>query len=281
YSHTPWMPHDYSLSMSFSIPFTVAGKPQYTSTSVGWRPHGDTQVNTSVSGNPTDSLNYNLGAGGGRDSSNLSASLGYTLDAMQTGVSLSQSHYSGSGSRTSGSVSASGAVMGTTQSGLLFTREQSGAVAVVKIPDIPGVTFNGSRPTGRDGVTALSLSEYSRNDIRINPENVPDDVDLLDTVYSVVPTRQAIVFREFNYTHVNRYVLRVTGRDGSPLPQGSTAVTDNGLDAGFVTGNGLLLSNLLAEPASLTLSMPDGTLCRVNMRGVKADAGRLKEVRCE
>ncbi|EDZ9926640.1 fimbria/pilus outer membrane usher protein [Salmonella enterica subsp. enterica serovar Enteritidis] len=169
------MPHDYSLSMNVSIPFTVAGKQQYTSTSVSWRPHGDTQVNTSVSGNPTDSLSYSLGAGGARDSSNLSASLGYTMDAMQTGLSLSQSHYSGSASRTSGSVSASGAVMGTTQSGLLFTREQSGAVAVVKIPDIPGVTFNGSRPTGHNGVTALSLSEYSRNDIRINPENVPDD----------------------------------------------------------------------------------------------------------
>lgn len=281
YSHSPWMSHDYSLSMNVSIPFTVAGKQQYTSTSVSWRPHGDTQVNTSVSGNPTDSLSYSLGAGGARDSSNLSASLGYTLDAMQTGASLSQSHYRGSASRTSGSVSASGAVMGTMQSGLLFTREQSGAVAVVKIPDIPGVTFNGSRPTGRRGVTALPLSEYSRNDIRINPENVPDDVDLLDTVYSVVPTRQAIVFREFNYTRVNRYVLKVSGRDGSPLPQGSTAVTDNGLDAGFVTGNGLLLSNLLSEPVSLTLTTPSGTQCRVNMNGVKPDAGKLKEVRCE
>lgn len=281
YSHTPWTPHDYSLSMNVSIPFTVAGKQQYTSTGMNWRPHGDTQVNTSVSGNPTDNLSYSLGAGGGRDSSNVSASLGYTLDAMQTGASLSQSHYSGSGSRTSGSVSASGAVMGTMQSGLLFTREQSGAVAVVKIPDIPGVTFNGSRPTGRNGVTALSLSEYSRNDIRINPENVPDDIDLPDTVYSVVPTRQAIVFREFNYTRINRYVLKVNGCDGSPLPQGSTAVTESGLDAGFVTGNGLLLSNLPAEPASLTLTAPDGTLCRVNMTGVKPDAGRLKEVRCE
>ncbi|ELC8790622.1 PefC/AfrB family outer membrane usher protein [Salmonella enterica] len=281
YSHTPWTPHDYSLGMNISMPFTLGGKQQYSSTSMNYRPHGGSQLNTSVSGNPTDNLSYNLGVGGGRDNRNASASLGYTTDIMQTGASLSRSQYRGYSTRTSGSVSASGAVMGTTQSGLLFTREQSGAVAVVKIPDIPGVTFNGSRPTGRNGVTALPLSEYNRNDIHINTANVPDDIELLDTVYSVVPTRKAIVFREFGYTRVNRYVLKVTGPDGKALPQGSTALTDNGLDAGFVTNNGLLLSNLLSEPAALKITAPDGTQCRVNMNGVKADAGKLKEVRCE
>ncbi|EGM6570279.1 PefC/AfrB family outer membrane usher protein [Salmonella enterica] len=281
YSHTPWTPNDYSLSMSVSLPFTVAGKEQYSSTSVNYRPHGDNQMNTSVSGNPTDSFNWNASAGVGRNSNSVSASAGYALDAVQTGASLTQSHYGNAGSQTSGSLSASGAVLGTMESGVLFSREQNSTVAVVKIKDIPGVTFNGSRPTGRDGVTALSLSEYNRNDIRINPENVPDNIDLLDTVYSVVPTREAIVYREFNYTQVKRYVLKVTGPDGKPLSWGSTAVTQNGLDAGFVTNGGILLSTLLAEPESLTVTTTQGTQCNVNMTGVKPDAGKLTEVRCE
>lgn len=281
YSHTPWTPNDYSLSMSVSIPFTVAGKQQFTSTSMNYRPEEGAQVNTSVSGSPSDSMNYSVSAGAGKNSRSVSASLGYSMDAVQTSASLSQSQYHGSGSQTSGSLSASGAVMGTTRSGILFTREQSGAVAVVKIKDIPGVTFNGSRPTGRSGVTAVPLSEYNRNNVRINTENVPDDIDLLDTVWSVVPTRQAIVYHEFNYTQVKRYVMKVEDRNGKPLPQGSSAVTQNGLDAGFVTSGGVLLSTLLAEPESLTLTSTDGTQCRVNMAGVKPDAGKLTEVRCE
>lgn len=281
YTHTPWTPKDYSLSMSVSIPFTVGGRQQFSSTSVNYRPDWGSQVNTSVSGSPTDNTSYSVSAGTGKNYRNVSTSLGYAMDVMQTGASLSQSHYKGSGSQTSGSVSASGAVMGTTKSGLLFTREQSGAVAVVKIRDIPGVTFNGSRPTGSRGVTAVSLSEYSRNDIRINPTNIPDDIELLDTSWSVTPTRKAIVYHEFDYTQVKRYIMRVTDRNGKPLPSGSTAATQNGLDAGFVSSDGVLLSTLLAEPESLILRSTDGTQCRVNMADVKPGSGKLAEVRCE
>lgn len=281
YNRTPWTPNDYSLSMSVSLPFTVGGQQQYSSSSMNYRPHSGAQVSTSVSGTPTDSFNWSASAGAGRNNSSVSASAGYAMDAVQTSASLTQAHYGNNVSQTSGSLSVSGAVLGTTQSGLLFSREQNSTVAVVKIKDIPGVTFNGSRPTGRNGVTALSLSEYNQNDIRINPENVPDNVELLDTVYSVVPTRDAIVYREFNYTQVKRYVLKVTGRDGKALPQGSTAVTQNGLDAGFVTNGGVLLSTLLTEPESLTVTTTQGSQCRVNMTGVKPDAGKLTEVSCE
>ncbi|EGT3611499.1 outer membrane usher protein PefC [Morganella morganii] len=281
YSHTPWAPNDYSLSMNVSMPFTVADKQYYSSAGMNYRPHGGSQMNTSVSGNPSDNLSWNASAGVSENSRSVSASVGYTLDKMQTGASLTQSHYRNAGSQTSGSLSASGAVMGTAESGLLFTREQNGTVAVVKIKDVPGVTFNGSRPTGRDGVTVLPLSEYSHNDILIDPGNVPDNLELLDTVYNVVPTRNAIVYREFNYTQVKRYILKLTGSDGKPLSLGGTAVTQDGLDAGFVANGGLLLSTLLAEPEFLTVTTTEGTQCRVDMTGVKADAGKLTEVRCE
>lgn len=281
YSHTPWSPNDYSLSMNVSIPFDIAGKQQFSSTGINYYRNRGTQMNTSVSGNPTENMNYNVNASVGRDNRNISVSAGYAMDALQLGGALTQAHYRYGGSQTSSSLSASGAVLGTTETGLMFTREQNATVAVVKIKDIPGVTFNGSRPTSYRGVTALPLSEYSRNDIRINPDNVPDNIDLLDTVFSVVPTRQAIVYREFGYTQVKRYVLKMTGFDRKPLPQGSTVLTSNGLDAGFITQGGVLLANLLTEPDFLTVMTPQGTQCRVNMTGVKSDAGNLTEVHCE
>ena len=73
----------------------------------------------------------------------------------------------------------------------------------------------------------------------------------------------------------------MTGFDRKPLPQGSTVLTSNGLDAGFITQGGVLLANLLTEPDFLTVMTPQGTQCRVNMTGVKSDAGNLTEVHCE
>jgi outer membrane usher protein FimD/PapC len=267
--------------MNVSIPFDIAGKQQFSSTGINYYRNRGTQMNTSVSGNPTENMNYNVNASVGRDNRNISVSAGYAMDTLQLRGSLTQAHYRYGGSQTSSSLSASGAVLGTTETGLMFTREQNATVAVVKIKDIPGVTFNGSRPTSYRGVTALPLSEYSRNYIRINPDNVPDNIDLLDTVFSVVPTRQAIVYREFGYTQVKRYVLRMTGVDRKPLPQGSTVLTSNGLDVGFITQGGVFLANLLTEQDFLTVTTPQGTQCRVNMTGVKPDARNLTEVHCE
>lgn len=283
YTHTPWIPHDYNLSMSVSLPFIFSGKQQYTSVSMDYFPRIGPRTSMSVAGEPSDRLDWHVSAGTGQESSMASVSVGYARNAIQTGGSLTQSHYGHSGSKTAATLRASGMVLATRPGGIIFTRGQNDTVALVKIKGIPGVTFNGSSPTGQNGITALSLYPYTRNDIRINPDNIPDNVELLDSVYSVTPSRGAIVYREFSYTQVKRYVLKVIGRDGVPLPQGSMAVTHNGLDAGFVTKGGILLSNLLSSPEYLIVSTPAGIQCRVDMhRGVQNSGnGKMTEVHCE
>ncbi|ENE8568884.1 fimbria/pilus outer membrane usher protein [Salmonella enterica] len=280
YSKAPQMSDEYSVSLSISVPFSVFDARHFSSSSAVYSRDSGTQFSSSVSGNPSDNLTWNASVGAGRDSRNTSASVGYTFDAMQTGASVTQYRSYHGESQTMGSLSASGSVLGTLKSGMLFTREQNDTVALVKIKDIPGVTFNGSRPTDNQGITAVSLSPYSRNDIRINTGNVPDNMELLDSVQTVVPTQHAIIFREFNYAEVKRYILRVRNRNGEPLPQGTTALTQNGLDAGFVTRGGILLASLLAKPDTLTLTSPQGKTCRVNMAGINP-GNTITEVHCE
>ncbi|MBA2140344.1 PefC/AfrB family outer membrane usher protein [Salmonella enterica subsp. houtenae serovar 44:z36,[z38]:-] len=267
---------DYGGSLSLSLPFSAFDRPHYSSSSIGYSRNGKTTFNTGVSGNLNEWMNYSLNSGVSRNTTNASAYVGMSFDALQTGMSVSQSD-----NRTSMSVSGSGSVIGTAPTGILFTREQNSTLAIARLKGIQGVSFNGSRPTNKNGDTVLYMTPYNVNDIRIDTEQVPDNIELMNSVYSVVPTEKAIVYREFKHVDVKRYILRVMGRDGKALPAGSQAKTEQGLDAGFVSGGGVLLVNLLSEPKSITVRQQNGQTCTFSMKGMVAGENKTREVRCE
>lgn len=60
------------------------------------------------------------------------------------------------------------------------------------------------------------------------------------------------MYREFGAEHVLRYILRVKERDGRIL-NGGSAQTEQGLDAGFIAGNGVLLMNMLSAPSRVSV----------------------------
>lgn len=267
---------DYGASFSVSVPFSAFERPHYSTSSIGYTRSNKTTFNTGVSGSVNEKVNYSLNSGINRNTTSASAYAGIAFDAMQTGMSVSQSD-----NKTSMSISASGSVIGTGPTGLMMTREQNNTLAVVKVKDLPNIRFNGSRPTGKDGTTVLYVTPYNNNDIRIDTEQVPDNVELLNTVYSVVPTDRAIVYREFNHVDIKRYILRLTGRDGKPVVMGSQARTEQGLDAGFVSNGGILLMNVLSVPKRVTVTQQNGQQCQFSMQGIVPGENQTKEVRCE
>ncbi|MBJ4239779.1 hypothetical protein JGD81_25750, partial [Salmonella enterica subsp. enterica serovar Rissen] len=54
-----------------------------------------------------------------------------------------------------------------------------------------------------------------------------------------------------------------------------------GLDAGFITSNGVLLMNLLAAPQKITIRQSNGKQCSFAATGLKADVSSVQETRCE
>lgn len=267
---------DYSVSLMSTIPFSVGGQHQYVSSSAAYNRISGAFFRASTSGSPTDRLGYNVSTGlsekGGRD---VGAGVSYAFDAMNTSANISQSRNS-----TSLSGNLSGSVVATMESGLLFSREQSGTMAVVRIPDVKGVRVNGSVPTNSRGYTAVGLSDYAENHIDINMENVPDNLDLMTTSHRVVPTGQAVVYRQFGANYVKRYVLQVKDRQGR-LVTGGDARTEQGLYAGIISRNGVLSMGMLAEPREINVNTGDGIVCRISMAGIKPEATRVQEVRCE
>ncbi|EAO8345754.1 TPA: fimbria/pilus outer membrane usher protein [Salmonella enterica subsp. enterica serovar Stanley] len=267
---------DYSGSLGVSIPFTLDGVRHYSSNTVGYSRYGGASFNTGSSAMLSDRLNYSVNAGTDeRSNSNAGASVSYAFDRMLTSMAVSQSR-----DTTTLSGNVSGSAIATAQTGLLLTKESSDTVAILRIKDTPGVTFNGSLPTNSNGNTVVYLSGYNPTTISINPENVPEGAELLNTSYEVVPTEKAIIYREFGFRNVQRYILRVRDAQGDILTGGS-ATTEQGLDAGFITSNGVLLMNLLAAPQKITIRQSNGKQCSFAATGLKADVSSVQETRCE
>lgn len=282
YSKYAWSDKaDYSVSLSVSVPFDLKGTRHYSSNSVGYTRTGGTTFNTSVSATPTDRFNYSLSANAGsKGDRGASASASYAFDAIQTNMGVSRSYNKHGNSQTSFSGSVSGSVLGTSETGPLFTRESSDTVGIVSIPGVEGVSVNGSMPTNSDGNTVVWLSEYSENNISVNMDNVPDNMEFETTSYNVVPTEKAMVYRKFGFENVLRYILRVKDAQGNYLT-GGDAKTEQGLNAGFISNNGVLLMNMLAEPKTVSVNTGDGKQCRFSMAGLKANTNKVQEVRCE
>lgn len=282
YSKYAWSDKaDYSVSLSLSVPFDLKGTRHYSSNSVGYTRTGGSTFNTSVSAMPTDRFNYSLSANAGsKGDRGASASASYAFDAIQTNMAVSRSYNKQGNSQTSFSGGVSGSVLGTSETGPLFTKESSDTVGIVSIPGVEGVSVNGSMPTNSKGNTVVWLSEYSENHININMDNVPDNVEFETSSFRVVPTEGAMVYRKFGFENVLRYIVRVKDAQGNYLT-GGDARTEQGLNAGFISNNGVLLMNMLAEPKSVSVDTGAGKQCRFSMAGLKANTNKVQEVRCE
>lgn len=272
---------DYAASLSISIPFDFGGLKHYSNNSVGYSRNEGTAVNTRLSARVNDRFNYELGANASSAGHRgASASASYAFDAIQTNIGVSQTRSSSGDAQTRYSGSASGSVLATRETGLLFTKESSRTVAIVNVSGVEGITFNSSMPTDRNGNTVVWLSEYAENNISLNMGNVPDDMEFETTSYKVVPTEKALVYRKFGFENVLRYILRVKDKQGKYLT-GGEATTEQGLNAGLISANGVLLINMLAEPKTIEVNRGKEGECSFSMKGFQANSNKVQEVICE
>lgn len=277
YTRSAWgSKDDLSGSVSVSIPFNLGGVSHYSSNSVSTSRDGATAFNTSTSATLNERFNYSVSAGTDSERNHSAgASASYAFDRIQTNMAVSKTQDS-----TSLSGNVSGSAIATAQTGLILTKESADTVAIVRLKNIPGVTFNGSLPTNQEGNTVLYLTGYYPTSINIDPENVPESTELLNTSFDVVPTERAIIYREFGFQNVRRFILRL--RDGAgEILTGGSAVTEQGLNAGFISNNGVLLMNLLSPPKKVTVTRESGTQCSFDGNNLKENTGKVQEIRCE
>lgn len=267
---------DYNISLNVFVPFTVGGSRYYNNTGYSYSRDGRSTLSNTVGVSPTDRLSYGLNTNlSEKGERSVGGNISYGFDAMQTNAVLTQGCHN-----TSVSGSVNGTILGTADSGLLMTKEYSNTLGVVRIPDVAGVRVNDSAPTNSKGYTVVNLSSYAQNTMSVDMENVPDSLELKTTSYNVVPTEKAVVYREFGAEYMQRYILQLKDRNGNVI-RGGNARTEQGLDAGFIAGSGVLLMNVLSAPSEVTVTAGNGMTCRFSVKGIQANTNKVKEVRCE
>ncbi|NAC33147.1 PefC/AfrB family outer membrane usher protein, partial [Escherichia coli] len=268
--------HDnYIISVGINIPFSLYDKNHFWANSVSYDRRNKASFNSGVSGSINEKINYSVNTSKDRDNWSNSAYFGVDHKIINTGFAISQN-----GHQTTSSINASGSLLATPDTGLLFSNVRRDTVAIAKIKNIGGITFNDSPPTDKEGNTIVGVSPYIENNLKINTEEIPNNVELLDTVQNFTPVDKAIIYREFKYSTIHRYILRIKNKNGDFVSAGSSVRNENNEYIGFVSNSGVLLLNLLDKPNKIFVISPNDETCTLNLENIESNDNKIREVEC-
>ncbi|WP_318448720.1 PefC/AfrB family outer membrane usher protein [Photobacterium leiognathi] len=266
---------DYSTSVNVSVPLDIWQRTQFINSSISYDSNLGSSFNSGMSFRASDNINSSVNLNVNKKQKTASFYTGIGFDAVQTGFSVTQSN-----NNTSLSLSASGSVAASSDVGFAYSRDQSDTIALAHINGIKNVSFNGSSPTNASGNTIVPLSNYQSNDIVIDTNNIPENVELLDSNFNVVPTNKAIIVRKYNYLTVHRYLLRVLDSKGNPYPMGTQIKNDKGNDVGFVANNGVLVATVYDKSNFLKVDSA-GSICKFDISKIKSGNKSITDVYCK
>lgn len=179
------------------------------------------------------------------------ASYASPVATLSASASKSSTYMQVSAGMTGGIVAYSG--------GVAFTPSLGDTLAVVEASDAAGARLaNGSGlrvdPWGHAVVSGLT--PFARNQVEIDPQGLPMNVELKSTMQQVAPTAGAVVKLKFDTENVGRTaILEVRRAGGELLPFGAEVRDASGQAVGTVAQGGRILA-----------------------RGLKADSGTLSVV---
>ncbi|PSV10000.1 hypothetical protein C0W59_21575 [Photobacterium kishitanii] len=266
----------YSSVINVTLPLDLWQKTQFINSSISYDSHAGSSFNSGMSVRVNDDINSSVSVNVGENNKTTSLHTGIRTDVMQTGFSISQSN----DGNTYLSLNASGSIAAASDVGFAYSNSQPETIAIAHIDGLKDVSFNGSIPTNSSGNTIVSLSDYQDNNITIDTNNIPANVELLDSTYDVVPTNKAIIVKKYNYLIVNRYLLRVFDKFNNPYPMGTTVKSDNGIDVGVVANSGVLVATLLDKSKYLQIEDGDST-CKFDLSTIKPDNSSVIDLHCE
>ncbi|QLK63803.1 fimbria/pilus outer membrane usher protein (plasmid) [Enterobacteriaceae bacterium Kacie_13] len=127
--------------------------------------------------------------------------------------------------------------------GVTLSQPLGDTMALVRVPEAGGVQVKNQRGVKTDwrGYAVVPyLTPYRRNNIGLGTDSLADDVELDETVKTVVPTRGALVMADYKAS-VGARVLATIHHLSKPLPFGTTVsliIDGKQTGASFVGDNG-------------------------------------------
>ncbi|CNI11682.1 Fimbrial biogenesis outer membrane usher protein [Yersinia aldovae] len=143
------------------------------------------------------------------------------------------------------------------ENGVTLGQPLGETIALVKAPGADGVVISnqtGVKTDWRGYAIVPYTSPYRKNQVQLNTESLPDNVDLTLTTQNVVPTRGAVVRASFTANVGQRVLMTLLGQGGAPLPFGATVTdeTQKNTQAFIVGDNGQVYLTGLSDSGTLT-----------------------------
>jgi len=245
-----WMEgKDQLLSLNVSVPLsrwlrsdsTSAFKRSSASFSTSNDMKGRTTSQTGLYGTLLEgnNLSYNVQAGyagGGQytDSTTTNTALYY-----KGGYGNANIGYSGTDQYNQVYYGVSGGVLAHAN-GVTFSQPLNDTVVLIAAPGADNVSLEnqtGVKTDWRGYAVQPYASEYRENRIALNTNTLPDNVDVEDTVVSVVPTHGAVVRADFS-VQVGAKALVTLTSNGKAVPFGSSAELKGSKNSSIVGDNG-------------------------------------------
>jgi outer membrane usher protein len=244
------------IMLTVGVPLGKAAQAPYAMTSLQRDSSGVTGVQESVTGtlgvdnNLTYGLNASHSSGGDSAVSNsVAANAGYVSPVATLTANAGRSNgYSQLGAGISGGIVAYAG-------GVTFMPMLGDTVAVIEADNAAGARVtnaNGLRVDPWGHAAVPNLMPFSRNQIEIDPKDLPLNVELRSTMQQVAPTSGAVVRVRFETGNGGQIViLRVRTADGKPLPFGAEVSDIDGNLAGTVGQDGRLIARGLRQRAGV------------------------------
>lgn len=230
-TETTWM-------LTASIPLGSGTRRPTLSTTYTHDNDGNNTIQTQLTGVGGENNQLGYGIYGGYSNPGHDESLGgnvtYRTPYTQLGASYSQN----SGNHQY-SATASGTAVAYSE-GIVFTPDRGETMALVVAKGAEGASLNNGMGNQLDhGGAAIQsgLTPYRANNIGIDPEGLPVDVELDSTAQRVVPRRGAVVRLDFATTNGVPLLIRVTDAD---IPFGAEVVDEHNKYVTMVGQGGII-----------------------------------------
>ena len=212
---------DNRFGVAISIPYNrPSGK--YTSLTYNYM-HGRDGQKSSVGAYGSDKNNYYSVNASMGNKEQLSANIGGNKHYGSYNIGYDKYNKSNS---LQGEIS--GAIMFS--KGQLFLSEQvhSGAI-IIDTDGLNGIGFFGKKTTSNNGIAVLTdISPYSENNITVDGNTLPSDVELEKYLYNVKPSKGAINFIKLKKITKTLLILKITTKNHKAVPFGLGVYDESG-----------------------------------------------------
>lgn len=153
------------------------------------------------------------------------------------------------------------------EKGLTISQPLGETVALIAAPGASGISVrqgSGVETDYRGYTTSSWLSPYQKNTVSLDPLNLPEDAEIIQTDINVVPTQGAVVLAQFGTRIGGRALMTLKDTSGHIIPFGALVkVIDQGGSAGIVGEKGQVYLSGLPQKGVLSVTLSSGE-CQVS-----------------